>query len=248
MPNEIFRRTLISAVHKARRSYADAALVDHTGLRGRVREIVTGELLSTVMPAQFKIGTGKIVDSNGVQSSETDVIVYNDSLLPSILYSERDGIFPVEACFLALEVKSRLTATELDDALAKANRLRSLSYQSGIFDQKHQALQHVMTPAIPALFAFESDLAGKSELERYAERDPDWKKNPLIRAMCVVGRGYWWYDLDPNRWLEHPPTDDAEEVVEFLALAANTVIHSFSRRGQPRLGKYLMTDRPLKIV
>lgn len=248
MPNEIFRRRLQAAVQDARRAYADAALLDHMGLRGRVREIVAGGLLNLVLPAPFEIGTGKIVDANGVQSSETDIVVYSKSVLPPILYSSRDGIFPVEACFLALEVKSCLSATELDDTIGKAKRLRELSYIPGVHSPDHQPIAHKLTPVISALFAFESDLTGKSELERYAERDPDWMQNPLIRAICVAGRGYFWFSLEREAWIVHPATDDAEEVVEFLALASNTCVHSLQGRGRPRLGKYLMTDRRLDIV
>lgn len=248
MPNEIFRRRLQAAVQDARRCYADTALVDHMGLRGRVREIVAGDLLTHVLPAPFEIGTGKIVDSNGVQSAETDVIVYSKSVLPPILYSPRDGVFPAEACFLALEVKSRLSAAELDDTIGKAKRLREISYIPGVHSLDHEAIPHGLTPVISALFAFDSDLVGKSELDRYAERDPDWQENPLVRAICVVGRGYFWFSLERAAWIVHPATDDAEEVVEFLALASNTCVHSLQRRGRPRLGKYLMTERRLDVV
>ena len=247
MPNELFRKRLISAVHNAQRCYADAALVDHSGLRGRVREILTSQLLSIVLPAQFKIGAGKIIDCDGAQSSETDIVVYDDSLLPSILYSERDGLFPVEACFISMEVKSRLTATELHDAIAKARRVRSLKYQPGTFDEQHNPKEHILTPVISALFAFEGDLGTKSEFDRYAESDPDWSTNPLLRAVCVVGRGYWWFDLTRKKWVEHSATEELEEVVDFLALAANTVIHSVGRRGRPRLGRYLIRNRPLRF-
>jgi hypothetical protein len=248
MPNEIFRRRLQGAVEDARRTYADAALVDHMGLRGRVREIVAGSLLTHVLPAPFEIGTGKRVDSNGVQSAETDVIVYSKSVLPPILYSARDGVFPAEACFLALEVKSCLTATELDNTIGKAKRLRELSYIPGVHSSDHRAISHGLTPVISALFSFESDLTGKSELDRYAERDPDWRDNPLVRAICVVGRGYFWFSLERAAWIVHPATDDSEEVVEFLALASNTCVHSLQRRERPRLGKYLMTERRLDVV
>lgn len=164
------------------------------------------------------------------------------------MYSSRDGIFPVETCFLALEVKSCLSATELGDTIAKAKRLRELSYIPGIHSSDHLPIAHKLTPVISALFAFESDLIEKSELERYAERDPDWMQNPLIRAICVVGRAYFWFSPEREAWIVHPATDDAEEVVEFLALASNTCVHSLQRRGRPRLGKYLMTDRRLDIV
>jgi len=248
MPNEIFRRRLQAAVQNARRAYTDAALLDHRDFVAAFREIVTEGLLKVVLPEPFQLGTGKIVDAYDVQSSETDIIVYSKSVLPPILYSSRDGIFPAEACFLALEVKSRLTATELDDAINKAKRLRELSYTPGIHSLVHQPLAHNLTPVISALFAFESDLTGKSELERYAERDQDWMQNPLIRAFCIVGRGYFWFSPEQKAWIVHPATDDAEEVLEFLALASNTCVYSLEQRGRPRLGKYLMTNRHYDIV
>ena len=136
-----------------------------------------------------------------------------------------------------MEVKSRLTATELKETLEKAKRLRSLSYLPGIHSAGHQAIPHTLTPVISALFAFESDIKDKSELERYAEHDPEWLQNPLLRAICVVGRGYFWFSLERKGWFVHPATDNAEEVVEFLALASNTSVYSLKRRGQPRLGK-----------
>lgn len=218
------------------------------GLRGRVREIVAGSLLNLVLPAPFEIGTGKIVDAQGAQSSETDIVVYSKSILPPILYSAREGIYPAEACFLAMEVKSCLTATELDDTISKAKRMRELSYIPGIHSSDHHPIAHILTPVISVLFAFESDLKGKSELERYAERDPDWMQNPLVRAICVVGRGYFWFSMEREAWIIHTATDDAEEVVEFLALASNTAVYALQGRGRPRLGKYLMTDRRLDIM
>lgn len=248
MPNEIFRHRLQTAIQNAQKAYTDASLVDHAGLRGRVREILAEQLLTLVLPSPFEIGTGKIVDSYGAQSAETDIIVYSKSILPPILYSARDGIFPVEASFLALEVKSRLTSFELDDAMTKASRLRKLSYISGLHSPSHEAIAHELTPVISVVFAFGSDLVSKDELERYSERDPEWKSNPLIRAICVIGHGYWWFNKERSSWIVHPPTPDLEEVVEFLALASNTAIYSLKRRGQPRLGKYLMTDRSLGEV
>lgn len=248
MANEIFRRRLLSKINDARRSYSDVSTIDHAGLRGRVREIVAGQLLSEVLPTNFRIGSGKIVDSSGSQSKETDIIVYSDTRLPNILYSERDGIFPVEACFLALEVKSRLTSQEVSDAVSKAKVIRTLKYQSGSYDENHQPIPSVMTPTISALFAFESDISGKTELERYSERDPEWNINPLIRAICVAGRGYWWFSLEKQCWYEHPPTENGEEVLEFLAIAANTMIYSIGRRGHPRLGKYLNSERTINIL
>jgi hypothetical protein len=200
------------------------------------------------MPSAFEFGAGKIVDSQDRLSAEADVVVYSRSILPPLLYSDRDGVFPVEATFLSVEVKSRLTASEVEDAIRKAERLRELDYISGVYSDQHQGVAHELVPAIQSIFAFESDMVGKSELERYAEKDPDWLANPKVRSVCVVGRGFWWFDPARCGWLEHPATEERDEVVEFLALASNSLINSLQKRGRPRFGQSVFGDRPIHLI
>lgn len=44
---------------------------------------------------------------------------------------------------------------------------------------------------IPLLFAYDTELKNKDELERYRELDAEADTNPIIPVFCVVGRGYW---------------------------------------------------------
>lgn len=122
MPHSIFRERLLNKIRYAIEEAGAIAHVDHAGLRGRFRELVSSELLLPMLPQGYSIGGGKICDHLGGLSSEADLVIYNASVLPPIMYSAHDGVFPLEACFYSIEVKSRLTAEEVKDAYAKGKR------------------------------------------------------------------------------------------------------------------------------
>lgn len=244
MANELFQRRARERVRSALQQALDVEGIDHLQLLGNAREAFVGSLLAEFLPAPFQAVTGKIVDAAGHQSSQTDVILFAPQVLPGILYRGVEGIFPVEACAYSIEVKSRSTATEIRDAIEKARRLRALQYCAGHFDKDGNAVSQPFTPVIPAYFAFDSDLTreGKSEFQRYMESDPNWHDDPVVRALCVARRGYWWFD--GWEWRHLPASDDGDEVVAFLAGVINTVPKAIASRGRPPLGHYLIGDRP----
>lgn len=204
----------------------DAAAIKHHGIVGRIKEILISDIFDPLIPSGFEIGTGKICDSNGNQSGETDLIIYNRGILPPIMHGKREGIFPIEACFYSIEVKSKASASEIKDAINKVKKLLSLDNVS----------------IVPAFFAFDSDLAdsGLSELKRYAKYDSNWEQDPILRAICVVGKGYWYYDLKSHVWKEYPATKVYDEVIGLVSGIINT-LSSYQTR-QTMLGQYLMLE------
>lgn len=247
MPNQLLRNRASDAIHDAARKARSAAGLDHAGLRGRVREFASNDFFEPFLPGAFKIGTGKIVDAWDGQSAETDLIIYSRNVLPPVLYSERDGVFPIEACFYAIEVKSVVTAQEIDDTIRKMRQLRTLKYRSGEYENG-RPLDHQLHPVVPTLFGFESDVSGsKSEWTRYIERDEEWKTNPAVRAICVLGKGYWRYTGPPDNWRFHEPTTKHDEVIDFLSGIANTLPDALVSRGRPRLGNYLVLNEARSV-
>jgi hypothetical protein len=101
MPSPIFRKHATDLVLHAVNKAESATQITHNGMRGTVREIAADELFQPFLTANFQIGTGKITDAEGRQSDQTDLVVYNPSLLPPVLlrHNGPDGVFPVEACF-----------------------------------------------------------------------------------------------------------------------------------------------------
>ena len=250
MPNKLFRDRANTLVETALREARDAAAIDHDGFRGRIREIAVDRLIRPFLPSYCSLGTGKVIDHQGEQSAETDLLIYSPTILPPILYSGRDGLFPLEACLYALEIKSKVTAKEVRDTVTKFRRLRTLKYSSGEFSETNQPIAHEIHTIVPVLLGFTSDLSasGRSEIERYGEIDADWESNPAVRVLCVAGRGYWWYAEPFRRWVYQRATEEHDEVVNFLSGVVNTIPDAVQSRRHPRLGNYLITNHDIGIV
>lgn len=232
----------------ALQSFADIDEIDHSGLKGRIREIITERLLKPILPPGVETGNGKIIDSQGNQSAETDIIIYSRLTLPPLIYGYSSGLFPVEACIYSIEVKSLLNATEIQDTLNKVRRLRNLRYLDSFYPLNF--IKPIGPPssfAIPALFAFSSDLTddGISEIERYRRYDKNADTAPLIPVICIPRRGYWWFNHNEpdKKWIYHRPTQDFDEIIDFIGGLANTIPIEIIKKGQPYYGNYIMQQR-----
>jgi hypothetical protein len=257
MPNELFRRKAITLIEEAIRESEDASIVDHAVIQGDMREKALDNVLSYFLPKGFEVGTGKIIDHLDFQSSQIDLIIHNKGVLPSRLIGEQEGLYPAESCFYAIEVKTTATAKDIRQAIAMAEELRKINYVRNYRGPMANLVYPSYLPIIPSFFAFSSDLSegGKTELERYRECDPNFFGPCALSAMCVLGRGYWYFeDIPPQskdeeskrNWLFHPPTSDHDEVIDFLAGIINTIPDALVSRGQPRLGHYLMKERAVR--
>jgi len=240
MPNNIYLNRVKNNIDYAIKEARNAAEADHSGLTGKIRELTASELIKPMLPSGFKIGNGKISDKFGNKSKETDLIIYDSSILPPIMYSDNEGIFPVEACFFAIEIKSKLTATNVKDAIKKSKEILDLNYDVGE-EKLPDGRPVIRKPILPTLFAYDTDLTGevKGEIERYAKYDKDWKKNPTLRQITVAGKGNFLYQLEEERWLCRPANPKHNEVIDFISTISNTLITQKHQMRKPMLGPYI---------
>ncbi len=250
MSHDLFRAEFITRVRAALARADDIAKINHHGLAGRAREVFVKDLLRPVLPPYVELGSGKIADSEGCLSREVDVVIYSAATLPPLLMEAGFGIYPAEACIYAIEVKSTLTADQLKDAIAKHRGLRKLRYLPSATSETYQAIGAPSRPVIPVLFAFQSDLAegGKGELARYRELDDEADTKPAIPVICVARRGYWWFKpSEPaDKWINHLPNEEHEEVIDFIGGIANTIPDQIFLKGRPRFGNYISRPREFK--
>lgn len=239
--NETYYELVLSRVRAAVDAAQSVQTIGHDGLKGRLREIVIRDLLRPTLPADIGLGTGEIVTAVNKKSSEQDVVMYDKRILPPIVMEGASGIFPIESVLYTIEVKSKLTATELEAAHKNAARLAALEYRPGIHTENGIPLSHDYKKLVSCIFAFYSDLTGtrKSEVERYNEDRGE--KPPAITVLCVVGKGYWIWKWNENRWHQPLVFDDAfGEVIGFIAGVMNTYRILSASRWDPRLGMYLL--------
>lgn len=257
MPSPLYSADLRVRIEAALAAADGAQAIDHPGLTGSIREILVRELLRPILPPSVGIGRGKVVDHVGATSAEIDIVIYDRSLMPPLLYgaSGELGVFPVEACIYAIQVKSTSSAANLDQVIEQGRSLARLTYLREACGPNGNPTNRV----IPAYFAFKSDLNPPTpgqeeapEITRWRERhapedfqlvdvwvDDAWVVFPFpaLRVLCVVGQGYGFYN---GRHYSTYKTDGAaREIVAFITGVANTLLEVGTRRLALPFGYYL---------
>lgn len=239
--NKLFRDLVVARIAAAVVEARAAAGVPHAGVKGQIREILIRELFRPLLPAAIGVGHGHIVSSvEGKISSEQDIVIYDQRLVPPVLYERSLGMFPLECTLATVEVKSRLTAQELRNADVKAAKLFDFQYQSGVSSTNLPPVGVVVERVVCALFALDTDLSedGTTEIERYESlpgHHPD-----ALRAICVVGRGYWFRSGDS--WKTTAQSFEFAEVAAFIAGTLGLLQRVSVSRREPSLANYLFEN------
>lgn len=113
------------------RGRLDAAeLITHPGERGRAREAILSTFLREVLPTGFEITTGFVIDANGGQSLQQDVIVVRKDYHP-VFRVGGINFFTVEAVAAVVEVKSNLSGSTIREALLNGASVKKLDRTAG---------------------------------------------------------------------------------------------------------------------
>ena len=235
-----YQSLIVNQVARVAESARALQSIHHSGLKGQLRELIVQELIEPLLPPGCVSGSGEIVTAYGGTSNQIDIVVADRRILPPVLIRGA-GIFPLEACLLTIEIKSVLNAGELrisDASTKKVSKFRHAP-QVGFSQPSEKPIEHV----IPFLLAFSSDLApgGKSEPERYKEITGD--EPPAIRAFCVVGRGYWYWNN--GIWCDGALAVEHGDLVGLIGDIINVAQRVSATRQQPDVREYLVWNNPL---
>jgi hypothetical protein len=123
-----YQQIAIDSIEKARASANSSKAIDHRLFQGRYREIIVNDLLRPFLNPRYKLVTGKIIDQYGNQSKQIDIIIYDEQITPPILLNTFEGIIPCHSVLATIEVKSKLNATSLREAIENARSVKLLKY------------------------------------------------------------------------------------------------------------------------
>lgn len=146
------------------RSEAASELM-HSGIRGRAREIFSKDLLSPFLSPNIGTCTGIIVDSSGGSSLQIDIIIYDKTLIPSLMFTGEEGIVPIESVLATVEVKSILTSDELKKSIINSHSVKNLNAN---FAEVMSETPKKSSP-VCCVFSFSSDSKPETELGRLEE-------------------------------------------------------------------------------
>ena len=167
--------------HAVAEAASAATAMSHPGLAGQVREIALRNCIAPYLTHSFRCGIGKIIDTTGHVTKQIDLVVYQTKLAPPLLFSNELGLFPAECCAYAFEVKSKLTALEIQKSLAVMETVSQLRRFPN--HGKNGALTFQEGSPATVLFAFDADISG-NELKRYLMYDK--RSNPVFTSMIVL--------------------------------------------------------------
>jgi hypothetical protein len=124
---ESFEQLLSLGEKQLWNSFERAKTFAHRGDAGRVREEAVKEFLRKQLPDRFAVASGEVIDSRGSRSGQTDVLIYDRSMTaPLVAFEHGDVLLAAESVLATVEVKTRLTADELELSLSGVGRLHLL--------------------------------------------------------------------------------------------------------------------------
>jgi len=111
---------------KLRAELANSNLFAQMGDRGSHREAIIRDFLRPFLPDCYGLSSGEVFSSDGTQSAQVDVVIY-DAVFSTVLFKNGpQQLFPAESVFGAIEVKSDLNNAELERACANSRSLKVL--------------------------------------------------------------------------------------------------------------------------
>jgi hypothetical protein len=208
----------------------------HDLLKGELRELFVSEILRCYLSYPFEIGSGIVVNQRDQQSSQTDVVIYDATILPPFIKGQHLGVYPAECVLATVEVKSNLGPAELLSLEEAARKLHEEVYSGNgtIYPNDHKF------KPICTMFGFSG--SGGKELKEQASGQNWLEKNcPHVTLIALAGV-YSWVQLGNRGWVyESEGTDTGEEVKRFAAVLLDNV-RSLSWRRLSELNKEKTED------
>lgn len=197
--NPLVRDILSARISGALAQAGSFSNVEHHGTRGRLREIVLSQLIEPFLPPTWRVTSGLVCSAHGnsytdIQTGQEDLLIFDPSLLPPFFAESEQTLLPIESVLAVVEVKSRLTATGVGTSVAHAKRVRNTHTCLKFGKYSNPALAtHLDWLRWPSyhVFAFDSDLQGKTKTEWKRLRDKHIAEDldaPIIDSVCVAGR------------------------------------------------------------
>jgi len=233
-----------NAVNNLKSFYQITSEIDHNGEKGGFREYFVATLLRPLLPDHFGISTGIIIDYEGRQSCQTDIIIFDKRLMSPIWEVESRGIYPIDSVLAVIEVKSKFSSTYCPQVIESARRIGAIHRKDG---KKNEKGMHIATPGttkdqtvvypLYSIFAYESDAKEKDEFERLKEFDQD--ALDYVKGICILNKGMWAIANGENHSLN---SNECQNAIDFIVILIDVLEKYASQRGTIKLQNWLQVS------
>lgn len=98
----------------------------HRPSAGENREDLVADFLTNHLPRRFGVSTGMVISHDGAFSNQADLVVVDEQNNAPLYAATRNKLWPVEAVYSLIEVKTTLGPGDISDAVAKGRKFKTL--------------------------------------------------------------------------------------------------------------------------
>ncbi len=178
------------------------------------------------------------MNHKGGQSRQTDIIIYDNRILPPFIREQRVGVYPAESVIAVIEVKSILGSKEIKDAEKSAKYLLNKVYTKKGFHENCQEYVQTIKP-ICAVIGFRGKLLKKLSKKEAAKENTKERKNAekwlnnnikYLSAICHSSNYSWikFNQKDYKGW--KPEKRRYQETIRFIAVIMDNIRTASEKR------------------
>lgn len=211
-PKKLIKRYSTAIIEALASKISASSPLSHRLTKGELREVFVTNILGSFLTRQFDIGTGIIINQKEEQSNQTDIIIYDNRILPPFIKEQHIGIYPAESVVGVMEVKSNLNKKAILDSEDSAKKLHEVIYNpsSSIYGDYGYAKPLCTTVGFYG--------RGLRELGD-PEKGKHWLESNVQYnfALCLIGK-HSWIKLKDRGWSRSTNNTNFEETKRFISI------------------------------
>lgn len=160
--------------------------IEHSGLKGTIREDVLKKYLKELLPKKYEVTSGCIVDCSEKQSKQQDFIIFDNFNSPSFVESEKEQIVPIESVYATVEIKSNLTIEELKKAIINIDSVHELEKTKSTVPQLFSSPTRA---PLSMIFSYTSDTSLENIAKNLDELNENIEYKNRVSIICILDKG-----------------------------------------------------------
>ena len=217
--------------------------VEHDGVKGVLRESLIESFFEPLLMPPYRAGTGVIIDCQGNQSGQCDIIVWDDSIFRPLYSARGAGIYFIESVVAVIEVKSTLKRESVRQAIQRTQDFKRMVIcrPPPLPENNHFWEAEPGILPLNLLFGFRSDIAGsEGDRAESVAAELGLVLHDYLQLLCVPGKDSWAFQEGGAQRNEALPQVKYHEVLMPFAGLLNSLKNLSNKRGKPNLGFHLV--------
>lgn len=211
-PKKLIKRYSSAIIKGLACKVSASSPLNHRLTKGELRELFVTNVLASFLTKQFDTGTGIIVNQKEEQSNQTDIIIYDNRILPPFIKEQHIGVYPAESVVGVIEVKSALDKKAILDSEKSAKILQDTIYNpSSSFYRDYRDMKP-LSATIGFYGIGSQELADQEKGKKWLQTNVQYNF-----ALCLIGK-FSWLKLGNKGWVRSANNFNFEETKRFIAV------------------------------